>query len=436
MSTAKRQRTKVPHPRAIQRAQSQRPTAGPPDEQIEARLQELIHPATYAQVAAYQAMGLRERVLTLPVMVACVLSLIWRQIGSVSEAVRVLEREGLLWTGPVKVTQQAMSQRLRSVPASLFAQVFEAVVPLMQQRWAERQRPLLAVMARAQAHFTMIVTLDGSTLATLLRKVGLLREGQGPVVAGRMAALLDLASRLPRQLWYEEERAAHDQRFWERVLAVLVPKRWLVFDLGLLNHEIFDRLTEREVRFITRAKQNGAYHVTQTLTLSANVHDQIVIAGSRQKRCAHPLRLVELNVNGGWYRYLTNVLDPLVLTAQDVMALYAQRWRVEDAFNIVKRLLGLAYFWVGSINGVQVQLWATWLLYAVLVDLTDAVAQELKRPFAALSIEMVFRGLYHFTQAFHRGQASDPIAYLAAHAKGLGIIKRPRSRTSPARVPT
>ncbi len=45
---------------------------------------------------------------------------------------------------------------------------------------------------------------------------------------------------------------------------------------------------------------------------------------------------------------------------------------------MVKRLLGLAYFWVGSANGVQFQLWATWLLYAVLVDLTDAVAEELK----------------------------------------------------------
>jgi hypothetical protein len=48
----------------------------PPDTQVAARLTELIHPATFSQVAAYQAMGLRERVLTLPVMVAFVLSLL------------------------------------------------------------------------------------------------------------------------------------------------------------------------------------------------------------------------------------------------------------------------------------------------------------------------------------------------------------------------
>ncbi|MDP9381816.1 MAG: hypothetical protein M3Q29_17055, partial [Chloroflexota bacterium] len=43
-----------------------------------------------------------------------------------------------------------------------------------------------------------------------------------------------------------------------------------------------------------------------------------------------------------------------------------------------------------------------------------------------LSIEMVYRGLYHFTQAYHRGDASDPVSYLAANAKQLGILKRPR----------
>jgi hypothetical protein len=60
----------------------------------------------------------------------------------------------------------------------------------------------------------------------------------------------------------------------------------------------------------------------------------------------------------------------------------------------VKRLLGLAYFWCGAQNAVELQLWATWLLYAVLVDLTDAVAEALEQPFANVSLEMVYRSLY------------------------------------------
>lgn len=68
---------------------------------------------------------------------------------------------------------------------------------------------------------------------------------------------------------------------------------------------------------------------------------------------------------------------------------------------------------MGAQNGVILQLWATWLLYAVLVDLTDAFAEALNRPAAALSLEMVYRNLSFFTQAYYRGEAADPVAYLA-----------------------
>ncbi|MEH2214820.1 transposase, partial [Nostoc sp.] len=32
--------------------------------------------------------------------------------------------------------------------------------------------------------------------------------------------------------------------------------------------------------------------------------------------------------------------------------LYRRRWRVEEAFYTVKRLLSLSYLWTGSINGI------------------------------------------------------------------------------------
>lgn len=139
-----------------------------------------------------------------------------------------------------------------------------------------------------------------------------------------------------------------------------------------------------------------------------------------------PGRLIEIQIGGRWYRYLTNVLDPQLLPPEYVAELYGQRWRIEDAFNVVKRLLGLAYFWVRSINGVQVQVWGTWMLYAVLVDLTDQVAEVLDRPFSEISMEVVFRGLYHFTMDYHLGKASDPVQFLAEEADMLGIIKRKR----------
>jgi hypothetical protein len=400
--------------------------AGPPDENIQQVLCEVVQPATFAQLAAYRACGLRERILTLPVMVAFVLSLLWRQMGSVQDAVRVLHREGFLWTSPLRVTQQAVSERLRNLPAELFENIWRAVLPRMQERAEARKRPLPGPVARALKHFRRVLILDGSTLDALVKKVGLLRDLPKNPLAGRMAALLNAASRLPEQVWYEEESTAHDQRFWERTVQAIEAGCLLLFDLGFTNFGYFDRLTDQGVFFVTRAKSNLRFTVQATLLQTPQALDQVV-----QTAGAQPLRLVQVLYRGRWYRYLTNVLDPAVLSAEDVVGLYWQRWRIEDAYHIAKRLLGLSYFHVGSINGVQVQLWCTWLLYAVLIDLADAVAEKLLRPLADISIEMVFRSLYHYTQARQRGETRDIVAYLADPAnRDLGILKQKRRTDS------
>lgn len=59
-------------------------------------MEEVVHPAVYAQLNTYYAMGLRARILTLPVMVAFILGMLWQQVGSVREAVRILREEGML----------------------------------------------------------------------------------------------------------------------------------------------------------------------------------------------------------------------------------------------------------------------------------------------------------------------------------------------------
>jgi hypothetical protein len=420
----------VRHTRAIQRDRSKRPEVAPPDEKVTERLTEIVHPATQAQIAYFHNLGLRERVLNLPVMVALVLSMVWRQIGEVTTLVKTLRDEGLLWATPRRVSQQAVSQRLRTFPAILFLRILQTVLPLMHARWQARQRPLPPEITWAQARYTEVTVHDGSTLDALLRKVGLLREAETNPLAGRMTALLDLCSRLPRHIWYEDDAQAHDQRFWPRILEALQAGSLLIFDLGYTNFKVYAQLTVATITFITRAKSNLAYQVERSLRRTAQVHETLVRVGKGDDR--QLLRLIEVLYKGKWYRYLTNELDTERLPAPYVVALYWQRWRIEDAYGIVKRLLGLAYFWVGSQNGVELQLWATWLLYAVLVDLTDAVAEQLNKPFAAISMEMVYRSLYHFGQAYHRGDADDPVVYLADNATWLGVLKRKRRhRPSP-----
>lgn len=425
-STATKKSSTVRHTRAIRYDRTKRPNSMPLAPQVEEELSQIVHPLTLAQVARFREMGLRERVLTLPVMVALVLQLIWRQVSSTAELTRMLHQEGFLWCSPVPVSEQALSQRLRTFPAELFQRVLADLLPRMQARWAARARPLSPALAWARARYPQVWAVDGSTLDVLLRKVGLLRGAERPPLAGKMTALLNLCSRLPQQIWYEEDPQANDQRCWPRIQAALERGALLLYDLGYTNFTVFQELTAAGVTWVTRAKSNLVYTVEACLVHTAQVRDELVWIGSGADR--QRVRLVQVLVGTTWRRYLTSELDAARLPAAYVAALYAERWRIEEAYLLVKRLLGLAYLWTGSANGVALQLWATWLLYAVLIDLTDQVATELGLPLAALSVEMTYRSLYHFTIAVQQGTATDLVAYLAANADWLGLIKRKRKR--------
>ncbi|MFZ0014448.1 MAG: IS4 family transposase [Acidimicrobiia bacterium] len=416
-----------PHTRAIQRDRQKRPSVAPADETIEQWLEEIIHPATLNQIAYFRQLGLRERILSLPVMVTFMISLLWRQLGSVREAVRVLREQGMLWVEPVAgVSFQAVLERMNTLSADLFYRVMCEIWPQMQDNAQKRSRPLPPAVAYAQVYFNHIWSVDGSVLDNILKKCGLLEEKVAPVLGGKITTIMDIVTQVPAHIWYKEEAQAHDQTFWEQILAVLPAGTLLLFDKGLIDYGIFDRLSQMSVFFITRLKRNASYQVVTTLSQTATIHDLIVCLGSKQTRCHYEMRLVKVLFRGTWYCYLTNMTDPQKLPPECVVALYDQRWRVEDAFNVVKRLLGLAYFYCGSLNAIQIQVWMTWLLYAMLVDLTDQVADALGKPFKAISIELVFRGLSHFTHVRLRGDADDPIEYLVRRAKSLSLVKQKR----------
>ena len=78
----------------------------PPNSEIESRLFELLSPGTFANLKGVKdkERSLRQRILTLPVMAAIVLSLVYRQVQHLTDVLRMLEVEGLLWVEQTKVS--------------------------------------------------------------------------------------------------------------------------------------------------------------------------------------------------------------------------------------------------------------------------------------------------------------------------------------------
>ena len=420
----KNNKSSVRHTRAIQVDRQKRPLVDNLAEDVENLFRSIVHPLTLSQCELFRQMGLRERTLTLPVMMALLLSAIWRQIAGVSELVRLIRDETLLWEEPKQVSQQALSERLNTLPASLFLNVLNLLLPQMQQRWQARQRPLAPEVAWAEERFTSCLIVDGSTLDALLRKIGLLRDLDKHPLAGKMTALLHLGLRLPHQIWFNGSPTSQDQTFWEQIMQHVVAGSLLLFDLGYTNFTRFRQLTAKGVTFITRAKRNLKYETVVRFASSAVFRDTLVWIGTGDDR--QQVRLVEVLYGNKWHRYLTNELDPEQLPARYLVALYYRRWSIERAFASVKRLLGLAYFWSGSQNAVELQLWSTWIVYTVLIDLCDEVAGLLNLRFERISEEMVFRSIYYYLKAVDRGEARSLPEYLAFRASDLSIVKRKR----------
>ena len=400
----------------------------PDNEVIQARVKSLLTPSVFGQLAHYRQLGLRGRLLSLPVMVAAVLMMLWRQVPSVCELTKLIGREDLFWTPKVKVSQQALSKRLLIFPAELFQSVLMDLLPTLRARWGARQRPLPASIVCARRTFSRIFAVDGSTLEALFRKLDALKEAPPGVLAGKICTVIDLATRLPEQLWFTQDAQAHDATFLDQILAFAQAGTLWIFDRGFYDFAFFDDLIDQGGHWITRLKSNAVFTVEQVLLQTTEVRDRLILLGGVTP-CRHPVRLIEVRFGRTWYRYVTSVLDPALLPASVGADLYRRRWRIEEAFLIVKRLLNLSYLWTGSVNGVLLQVWSTWLFFAVLVDLGDAVAEELMLPFDRISLEMVFRSLYYFIQAYNKGEATDPVKYLAApENQDLGVVKRLRKK--------
>ena len=373
---------------------------GPDNEAIEAQLTALLTPAITGQMAYYRQLGLRSRILTLPLMVAAVLTMLWRQVPSVHELTRMLAREDLLWCEAVKVTQQSLSERFLVFPAALFEQVLKGLLPELKERWQKRQqRPVSLAIREAQQQFDQIWAADGSSLEALFRKLKVLEDVPVGQLAGKICTVIDITTRLPVEVWFSERARAYDTTFIPDLLTLVPKKTLLLLDRGFYDFKFFVTLVQQGAAFITRLKSNAKIEVVTVLTSTDTVKDLIVVLGSGQNNTPKiTVRLVEIRFGRVWYRYITSVLDPTILPPFVVADLYRRRWRIEEAFNTIKRLLNLAYLWTGSLNGIQLQIWATWLFYAVLVDLGDAVADEVGLPFDRISLEMLYRGLYHFTK--------------------------------------
>lgn len=237
------------------------------DQTIAKHLTALLTPVITSQSRFFRELKLRARVLTLPVMVAAVLTLLWRDFPGVTELGRLLETEGFLWCERLKVSQQALSQRFLTFPAILFERIFMDILPTLQQRRSTRSsRPLPESVQFTLSKFDQIWIADGSTLEAWFRKLKSLEEVKTGQLAGKIGVVVDLVTRLPVKIWFDDNPRASDTRFEEDLLGLVSPQTLLLLDRGFYHFQFWQKLIAQGIDFITRVKTNAAIEVQTTFS--------------------------------------------------------------------------------------------------------------------------------------------------------------------------
>ena len=168
-----------------------------------------------------------------------------------------------MWVKATKVSKQALSQRLNSLPATLFAKLFEQVIERLAVKRSVRE--LAPAWSSVAQRFTAIWIGDASTLEAMKKHFGQLQEKTGTVLAGKILMVVEAFTHTPVAIWYDADAKINETRWWQALLERLPDGGLLIVDMGFYGFEWFDSLTAAGKYVLTRQKNLVTYRVTRVL---------------------------------------------------------------------------------------------------------------------------------------------------------------------------
>jgi hypothetical protein len=154
------------------------------------------------------------------------------------------------------------------------------------------------------------------------------------------------------------------------------PGTTYVFDLAYYDYAWWTRLDAAGCRFVTRLKRNTRLRravsrpVPEQARQGAGIRAERIgylperLAASRRNPFHKPLREITVTLETGkTIRVATNDLDA---PADEIAALYRQRWQIELFFKWIKQNLKIKRFLGKSHNAVAIQIFAALIAYLIL----------------------------------------------------------------------
>jgi len=148
------------------------------------------------------------------------------------------------------------------------------------------------------------------------------------------------------------------------------PGTILAIDRGYIDYEWFRELTQEDVYFVTRMKDNAVYEVQEDLQTPQNsnvVCDQIVRFPRLAREGEAPVLFRRVEIwDAEKQQALVFLSNLLGFGATTIAAIYKDRWQVELFFKALKQTLKIKTFVGTSANAVRTQVWTALIAMLVL----------------------------------------------------------------------
>jgi len=269
-----------------------------------------------------------------------------------------------LATPPAKNT---LSHANRNRDAAMAEDLFWAVLNHLQQKYQGFGGRGYKAMPRRFRRAISVV--DSTTIKLVANCIDWARHRRRKAAA-KLHLSLDLQSFLPRIAVVDSARENDKVRFAE-LCAPLAKGEIAIFDKAYIDFEQLWELEEREVFWVTRAKDNMAYRCVKCLPKGSDprvLRDDIVVMKNTVSKSKYPGRLrrvsalVEVDGKEQEMVFLTNNLE---WAPGSVCDLYKCRWAIEVFFKEIKQTLQLCDFIGHSKNAILWQVWTALLLYVL-----------------------------------------------------------------------
>jgi hypothetical protein len=183
----------------------------------------------------------------------------------------------------------------------------------------------------------------------------------------------------------------------------LQPGTMLVFDRGYTDYDWFQRLTEAEVHFVTRLKDNATYLVVERREAGKSdgvLADEIIVLEKQARSETAPF-LRRIRFRDDDQRDLVFLTNHLELPATTVAAIYQERWQIELLFKALKQNLRVKTFVGTTANALKTQIWTALiaLLAVKFLQLQAKFKWSLSRLIALLRQQLfVYRDLWRWLE--------------------------------------